>query len=135
MPLKKKTVLFALGGLGYVGMELLWRRRSHYSMFLAGGTCLLLIGHLEEVKPKLPFPFRILAGAGIITMVELAAGLLFNRNYTVWDYRNVHANYMGQICLPFCLLWIPISALAGKLYLWLNRLLYSVGEGLDPPSA
>ena len=24
------------------------------SMFLAGGLCLNLVGHLEEVKPKLP---------------------------------------------------------------------------------
>ena len=117
----RKTALFALGGAGYVGMELLWRGRSHVSMFLAGGVCLLLIGHLEEVRPKLPFPLRILAGAGIITMVELAAGLVFNRRYTVWDYRNVPFNYMGQICLPFCLLWIPISALAGKLYLLLDK--------------
>ena len=121
MELLKKPILFAAGGLSYVGLELLWRGRSHPSMFLAGGTCLLLIGRLEEVEPKLPFPLRCLAGAGIITMVELGTGLLFNRRYTVWDYRNVPINYMGQICLPFCLLWVPISALAGKLYLWLDK--------------
>ena len=121
MKLGRKLPLFLLGGLGYVGLELLWRGRSHSSMFLAGGSCLLLIGHLEEVEPKLPFLPRMLTGAGIITMVELAAGLLFNRRYTVWDYRNVPFNYMGQICLPFCLLWMPISALAGKLYCWLNK--------------
>ena len=117
----KYPMLFSLGGLGYVGLELCWRGWSHISMFLAGGTCLLLIGHLEEVEPKLPFVFRILAGAGIITMVELAAGLIFNRSYRVWDYRNLPFNYMGQICLPFCLLWIPVSAVAGMLYRWLNR--------------
>ena len=121
MKIGRKPLLFSLGGLGYVALELLWRGRSHTSMFLAGGTCLLLIGHLEEVEPKLPFVFRILAGAGIITMVELAAGLIFNRSYRVWDYRNLPFNYMGQICLPFCLLWIPISAVAGTLYRWLNR--------------
>ena len=121
MYLLKKAALFAAGGAGYVGLELLWRGRSHASMFLAGGTCLLLIGHLEEVEPKLPFPLRCLAGAGIITMVELGAGLLFNRSHTVWDYRSLPMNYMGQICLPFCLLWIPISALAGKCYLWLDK--------------
>ena len=121
MKIGRKPLLFAAGGLGYVALELLWRGRSHPSMFLAGGTCLLLIGHLEEVEPKLPFVFRILAGAGIITMVELAVGLIFNRSYRVWDYRNLPFNYMGQICLPFCLLWLPISAAAGKLYLWLNR--------------
>ena len=90
-------------------------------MFLAGGSCLLLIGRLEETEPKLPLALRVLAGAGIITMVELAAGLLFNRSYTVWDYRDLPLNYKGQICLPFCLLWIPISAVAGKAYLWLDK--------------
>ena len=109
------------GGLGYVALELLWRRRSHFSMFLAGGTCLLLIGHLEEENPKLPLPSRVLTGAGIITAVELITGLLFNRSYKVWDYRNVPCNFLGQICLPFCLIWIPISALAGRLYCWLSR--------------
>ena len=104
-----------------MGMELCWRGRSHSSMFLAGGLCLLLIGHLEEVEPKLPLPLRVLTGAGIITMVELGAGLLFNRDYTVWDYRNVPGNYMGQICLPFCLAWLPVSFFAGRLYLWLDR--------------
>ena len=121
MKIGRKPLLFSLGGLGYVALELLWRGRSHTSMFLAGGTCLLLIGHLEEVEPKLSFPARIITGAGIITMVELAAGLLCNRNHHIWDYRNVPFNFLGQICLPFCLLWIPISAVAGKLYLWLNR--------------
>jgi len=89
-------------------------------MFLAGGLCLLLVGHLEEVEPKLSLPLRILTGAGIITMVELGTGLLFNRDFTVWDYRTVRGNWLGQICLPFCLAWVPISALAGRLYLWLD---------------
>ena len=121
MQITRKAALFAAGGFGYVGLELFWRGWSHISMFLAGGTCLLLIGHLEEVEPKLPPAFRILTGAGIITMVELAAGLIFNRSYTVWDYRGMRGNFLGQICPAFCLAWIPISAFAGKLYLWLNK--------------
>ena len=116
-----KTAVFLTGGSAYVGLELLWRGRSHGSMFLAGGLCLLLIGHLEEVEPRLPLPLRILAGAGIITMVELGTGLLFNRDYTVWDYRTVPGNYLGQICLPFFLAWVPVSFLAGRLYLFLSR--------------
>ena len=107
---------FLLGGFGYVGLELLWRGHSHYSMFLAGGVCFLLLGNLDRAKPRLSLPVRCLAGAGIITMVELAAGLLFNRQYQVWDYRHVPLNFMGQICLPFTLLWIPVSfgAVSGR---------------------
>lgn len=121
MKYRKKARIFLLGGGAYVGLELLWRGRSHGSMFLAGGLCLLLIGHLEEAEPQLPPAGRVLAGAGIITMVELGAGLVFNRDYAVWDYRNVPGNYLGQICLPFSLLWVPVSYAAGKLYRWLDR--------------
>ena len=128
MNLLKKTMVFLAGGGIYVAAELLWRRRSHISMFLAGGLCLLLIGHLEEIRPRLPQPLRILTGAGIITMVELGTGLLFNRNYTVWDYRNVPGNWLGQICVPFCLAWIPLSFLAGKVYLWMMEWLPSTGR-------
>ena len=46
-------MLFLLGGTGYVLMELLYRGRSHYSMFLAGGVCFLLLGKLEEAEPRL----------------------------------------------------------------------------------
>ena len=109
-------MLFFLGGVGYVLLELLYRGRSHYSMFLAGGLCFLLLGKLEEVRPRLPGWARPLAGAGIITMVELGTGLLFNRDYSVWDYRAVPGNFCGQICPRFTLLWIPLAASAGWLY-------------------
>lgn len=111
-----RIFLFLCGGTGYVLLEYLWRGRSHISMFLAGGTCFLLLGKLNSQKPRLPFFLRGLVGAGIITMIELLAGLLFNREYRVWDYRHMPANFHGQICLPFSALWIPISLLAMGLY-------------------
>lgn len=112
----KKPVLFVLGGLSYVGLELLWRGRSHGSMFLAGGGCFLLLGKLNNTTPRLPLIPRAIVGAGIITMVELMMGMLTNRHYEVWDYRNVPMNLYGQICLPFSLLWIPVSLGAMLLY-------------------
>ena len=121
----RKPLIFLTGGAAYVALELLWRGRSHSSMFLAGGLSLLLIGHLEEVKPRLPLPLRTLTGAGIITMVELGMGLLVNRNYTVWDYRDRPWNLWGQICPLFTVLWIPIAFAAIFLYRVLNRQLES----------
>ncbi len=111
MRIWRKAVLFYLGGCAYVGLELLFRGFSHGSMFLAGGASLVLIGQLNHVEPKLSLPLRALAGAGIITMVELAAGLLFNRDHSVWDYRNQPGNWLGQICPLFSLLWIGAAAL------------------------
>lgn len=116
MKIKKNAILFCLGGGAYTALELLWRGWSHISMFVTGGLCFLLIGGLEKAKPRLPLPLRMLTGAGIITMLELAAGLLVNRDYTVWDYRGQPGNFLGQICPVFCLLWVPVSLLAITLF-------------------
>ena len=121
MKIWKNMLLFLLGGAGYVCLELLWRGWSHISMFFAGGTCFLLLGGLEKAKPRLPWPLRAIAGAGVITMVELLYGLLFNRSYRVWDYRNLPLQYRGQICLPFSLLWIPAAFGGIQLYNCINR--------------
>lgn len=126
----KKSVLFYLGGCGYMGLELLWRGRTHASMFLAGGVCFLLIGQLGRLHPRLPLLLRSLAGAGIVTMVELGFGLAFNRHYQVWDYRSLPMNFHGQICLRFSLLWIPVSLLATGLYHLLDRRLSAVATGV-----
>ena len=116
MKIWKNAVLFYTGGAAYLTIELLFRGRSHGSMFLAGGTCFVLIGQLNHVHPKLPVPLRALVGAGIVTMVEFAAGLLVNRDFGVWDYRDQPGNLMGQICPLFSALWIPLSLLAIFLY-------------------
>ena len=116
MKIWKKVLLMYLGGMIYAALELLWRGRTHSSMFLLGGLCFVLIGALGHVTPVLPVPVRTLVAAGIVTMLELGCGLIVNREYAVWDYRNLPLNFHGQICLPFTLLWIPISLAAIWLY-------------------
>ena len=116
MKIWKYAVLFYTGGAAYMTLELLFRGRSDPSMFAAGGVCFLLIGHLGEVQPRLPILPRAVVGALIVTMVELAAGILVNRSYAVWDYRHLPMNFMGQICPRFTLLWIPVSMLGIFLY-------------------
>ena len=128
MGIFRKAALFALGGGAYVALEMLWRGRSHFSMFLAGGAALLLIGQLNHVKPKLPLFLRAVAGAGIITMVELAAGLIFNADYSVWDYRDRWGNWMGQICPLFSLLWIGLAALVLLIYDPLEKAIQKAGK-------
>ena len=115
---------FLLGGSAYVGLEQLWRGRSHYSMFAAGGTCFLLLGALGN-RERIPLPVKALAGAAAITAVELVTGLLVNKDHRIWDYRRMPANFKGQICLPYSLLWIPVST-AGLL-------LHKVASGKPRP--
>ena len=112
----KYCILFYTGGTAYMTLEFLWRGRSHGSMFVLGGACFLLIGKLSVLLKRVPLVFRLMASSALITGLELATGLLVNRDHTVWDYRNVSCNFLGQICLPFSLLWIPVSLLATALY-------------------
>ncbi len=119
MKIWRKMVLFYTGGCLYVGLELLWRQRSHGSMFLAGGLCFTLLGRLREWGHS-----RLLrsgVGAGIITAVELGAGLLWNRDHRVWDYRGLPGNLWGQICPLFTFLWVPVAFAAMELYPRLER--------------
>ena len=126
MKLFKGSALFAIGGGIYVGLELLWRGRSHISMFAAGGVCFLLLGRLG----RLSLPWRLILGPLVITTVELAVGLLVNRDYSVWDYRDMPGNFQGQICPAYCLLWLPLSLAAMALYPRVEGLLNRLGRFL-----
>ena len=112
----RKCILFSLGGGAYVGLELLWRGRSHSSMFLLGGTCFLVIGKLSHLLERASVLVRALAYGATVTVLELGTGLLVNRSYGVWDYRDQWLNFRGQICLLYSVLWIPVSLFAGFLY-------------------
>ena len=79
----------------------------------------MLLGRLRKYRLKLPV--RAVAGAGVITGVELLAGLLFNRDHSVWDYRQMPLQWKGQICLPYSLLWAPLSLGAMELYRLLDK--------------
>ena len=55
-------------------------------------------------------------GALAVTAGEFVAGLLVNRSFAVWDYRAMPLNVMGQICLPYSLLWMPVSLAGMQIY-------------------
>ena len=114
MKIWKNIFLFSLGGGLYAILELLWRGRTHGSMFLLGGACFLALGRLS--KRDIPVPVLPLVGALLVTAGELAVGLLVNQDHSVWDYRQTPLNFLGQICLPYTLLWMPVSLAAMQIY-------------------
>lgn len=131
MNIWKNTLLAYLGGMAYATVELLWRGRTHGSMFALGGICFLLIGKLGQVRRPLPIPARMLVASLIITTLELGCGLLINQDWSVWDYRQMPLNFRGQICLPYTLLWIPVSLAAIVLYDRLDTAVFRLTFGKD----
>ena len=119
MKIIKYFLLFCAGGTVYMMLELAWRGWSHGTMFIAGGICFLLLGRIGRMH--IPVMIKPFLGSLGITAVELAAGLLINRNYGVWDYRHLPLSFLGQICLPFSLLWIPVGVAAMLLYRLMDK--------------
>lgn len=108
----KEAVIFYIGGMFYCTVELLWRQWTHGSMFLLGGLCFYLVGGLDK-RFRIPVLAQMLLGALIVTFFEFWTGILVNRvmHLNVWDYSHVPMNFMGQICVPFTLLWFPLSGI------------------------
>ena len=66
----KYLILLAIGGTVYCGIEILVRGFTHWTMFLVGGICFILIGIINEITPKMPLVRQMLLSAVIITVVE-----------------------------------------------------------------
>ena len=113
--LLKFLELFCFGGITYNAIELNARGYTHWTMFIVGGICFYLIGAINEVIPwSMAFWKQCVIGGCIVTAIEFASGCIINiwLGWHVWDYSNMPFNILGQICLPFSLLWCVVSAVA-----------------------
>lgn len=116
----KPTVLFTIGGTIYTLVEILWRSLrgstpTHWSMFILGGLCFLLIGAINEyLSWETPLPIQILIGTGIVVLLEFIFGCILNLwlGLGIWDYSDTPFNILGQVCLPFAFAWSLLVALA-----------------------
>lgn len=110
--------LFFLGGMLYNLIEILWRGRTHWSMFLVGGICFRLIGKIYGAFSKIHLLVRCLLSAVAVTAVEFFSGCYFNLylRLEVWNYAGRPLNICGQVCLLYSFLWGILSIPAGLLH-------------------
>lgn len=123
----RPLILLVIGGAAYYGLEMLWRGRSHWTMFIVGGACFVLCGLINELFTwDIPLLVQGAAGACMVTAVEFVSGLILNvwMGLGIWDYGNLPFNIMGQVCLPFSLLWIILAMVAVVLDDWLRYFLF-----------
>ena len=129
----KHAVLALCGGCVSFLIEMAWRGHSHWTMAVLGGVCFVLIGDINEFIPwNMPLILQGAIGSGIVTVLELVSGIILNLwlGLGIWDYSNMPFNLLGQICLPFTLLWVALSIVAVVLDDWLRYWLF----GEDRPT-
>ncbi len=111
--LRKWLMMFGIGGGVYVLLELWFRGRSHISMFFAGGlsSALIFSGCCVGKRKKMCLFRKCAIGSAIITAVEFLTGVVVNLwlRLKVWDYSALPCNLLGQVCLPFSLLWFLLT--------------------------
>ena len=110
--LSEYLFLFCVGAGLYVSIELIYRGYSHWTMGILGGISFVSIGLINEVLSwDTPLTLQALIGSLIITFYELVFGIVLNiwLGLNIWDYSNLPYNILGQICLPFSVIWYFLS--------------------------
>lgn len=115
--------VFCVGGVIYSAIEVLWRGFTHWSMGVTGGLCLTVIFRRIRRRPQDSLLRQCVAGSGIITGLEFLTGCIVNLllRWNVWDYSHMPFNILGQICLPFTVLWGCLTVPAAFLCRYLDE--------------
>ena len=124
------AILFFVMGIIYYFIEILWDGSSHWSMFLLGGVCGLLIGLINEYKFTWDMALwkQVLIGEAMVLPLEFVVGCIVNLwlKLDVWDYSHMPFNILGQTSLLFAILFLPVIIVAIVLddtlrYLWFGE--------------
>lgn len=109
----KCLILLIIGGSAYYGIEVLARGFSHWTMFLVGGICFILIGAINEITPKMPIIRQMFLSSIIITVIEFISGCILNLwfGWNIWDYSDEFGNILGQICVKHSIYWFLLASI------------------------
>lgn len=88
-------------------MELIYRQCTSYHMFFLAGFVGILMTCINEVLDyETDFLIQVFICGTCAVLGELLFGLMFNMDYSIWDYRGMKFTlFYSQIQLYFALLW------------------------------
>lgn len=131
-------LLWTWTGTMYFFLEVVWKTLHGKADSISWTMLLLAIVlavPLERCGAEMPWntPLCLQAfSCGIcITVAEFMSGLVLNvwLGLGIWDYSGLPLNIMGQICLPFTLIWCVLSMPAIVILDWLR---YAIDGGERP---
>lgn len=131
-------LLWTWGGTMYFLLEVLyktWRgepeRISWTMLILAVILCIPVERCGTQLPWSCPLWLQALFCAALVTVTELAAGLILNvwLGLGVWDYSHLWGNLWGQICPQFFLVWWGLCVIFIPAFDWVR---YSVEGGERP---
>ena len=125
--LSEYLFLGTFGGTLYYTFEMIFRGFSHWSMFLLGGVCFVFFAQ-QGIWTGWDAPLwkQVAWCAVFVTAGEFITGIFVNKimGWNVWDYTDQPFNLMGQICLPFAVIFSGLCAVGIILSAYLLHFLY-----------
>lgn len=131
-------LLWTWGGTMYFLLEVLYKtcrgapeRISWTMLVLAVILCIPVERAGSELPWECPLWLQALACSALVTVVELAAGLILNvwLDLGVWDYSRLPFNILGQVCPQFMAIWWALCMAFIPLFDWMR---YAVAGGERP---
>ena len=123
------VLLWFFGGTLYFLLEVAFKlltghpERISWTML---AVAILLTVPVERAGAELPWAcplwLQALCCAALVTVVELAAGLLLNvrLGLGIWDYSGIPGNFLGQICPQFSAIWWGLCLAFIPVFDWLR---------------
>lgn len=110
-----RVFVFLTGCFIYSLLEISARGFTHWTMTLTGGIILTILYGMFTSLRSVPLWQKCILGSLIITSVEFTVGVIVNiiLGWNVWNYSDMPLNILGQICLPFTVLWFFLCIPAG----------------------
>lgn len=113
----KNLLIFCVGFTIYMCIEGIFKAingggKESFTMGILGGVSLLFIGALNKwFTYEMPLVLQAFVGSIFITICEFMFGVILNiwLKLNIWDYTDLTGNILGQICLPFTLIWFVLS--------------------------
>lgn len=117
--------IFIISGLIYIMLELIWRGRTHWTMFLCAGLCGLVMANINNNLLEFDTDFlkQVIVSALCCTGFEFLFGIMFNGDFSIWDYRGLWGtiHILGnQVNILFFGIWIIISVFSLPFLDWLQ---------------
>lgn len=102
-------VFMSVGTLYFIG-ECIWKNRpSHWSMLLlSGGISLVAMLLNDRFRYEMDFLLQIIICTITTLIGEYLVGITLNRDYSIWDYRELPFSINGQVSLYFAFLWFVL---------------------------
>lgn len=131
-------LLWFWGGTVYFLLEVAYKtirgepQRISWTMLVLAILLTVAVERCGEQLPwEVPLWLQALACAVLVTVVELAAGLILNvwLGLGVWDYSRLPGNFLGQICPQFFVVWWGLCFLFIPVFDWMR---WSVEGGQRP---